>query len=74
MFKRAVMRPGRQMNDFLSNVQRPPGPSICYAPTSRKGIGNAEIPTNLPSEEVGDLGVSRDSLHGTGLGITLQRV
>jgi hypothetical protein len=62
------------MNGFLSSVQRPPGASACYAAISPEGIGNAEIPTDLPSEEVGDLGVSRDGFHGAGLGITPQRV
>ena len=48
--------------------------NACYAATLLEGIWHSEIPADLPSEEVGDLGVPRYSFYRPVLGITPERV
>lgn len=72
--QRSAIPVGAQINGFLSQRARRSAANACYAATLLEGIGHAEIPADLPSEEVRDLGVSGDSFHGAGLRIAPQRM
>jgi hypothetical protein len=59
----------------MSSFDRAPAScNACYAATLFKGVRKSKVPADLPSKQVGDLGVSREGFHDPGLGITPQRM